>query len=150
MVCNGCCYTCNCFYTLFHRIGGNQFNVTFTPPPPSNKTPPGRRANPSQSSGRDSGSSSDSGGEKSSGIGIGGIVGIIVSVLVISFILVFLLIRRKKSEASSKGNRNPEQDQLFTPLPSYEVKGKENVISKYFSILSITHYVQIYNMIKNI
>ncbi|KAH7683666.1 Non-specific serine/threonine protein kinase protein [Dioscorea alata] len=109
------------------QIGGNQFNVTLTPPPPSNKTPPGRRANPSQSSGGDSGSSSDSGGEKSSGIGIGGIVGIIVSVLVISFILVFLLIRRKKSEASSKGNRNPEQDQLFTPLPSYEVKEMKQI-----------------------
>ncbi|KAJ0988510.1 hypothetical protein J5N97_006866 [Dioscorea zingiberensis] len=105
------------------QTDGNPWS--FTPAPPSPPyTPPGRRIKPGQTSGGNSSPAGDSEGEKNSGIGIGGIVGIIASVLVISSILVFFLIRRKRHE-TSQGNH--EEDQHFTSLPSNEVKEMKHI-----------------------
>ncbi|KAJ0264044.1 Protein STRUBBELIG-RECEPTOR FAMILY 7 [Hirschfeldia incana] len=99
---------------------GNTFNTGPAPPPPPGTPPIHRSPTPksgnrgsSPSSGGDSGSSSDS---KSSGLGAGGIAGIVISLLVVTAVIAFFLIKRKRSKRTSSTDieRSDNVNEPFT------------------------------------
>lgn len=92
--------------SLENRKDGNTFNTGPAPPPPPG-TPPIRRSptpksgNRGSSSPSNGGDSSSSGDSKSSGLGAGGIAGIVISLLVVTALIAFFLIKRKRSKRTS-------------------------------------------------
>ncbi|CAN8288076.1 unnamed protein product [Cochlearia groenlandica] len=97
---------------------GNSFNTGPAPPPPPG-TPP-TRATPSHKSGggdkSDRSSSDGNGGSKKSGVGVGAIVGIVISLLVVTSLVAFFLVKRKRSKRSSSSSMDIEKtdNQPFT------------------------------------
>nr|ABB20817.1 putative leucine-rich repeat transmembrane protein kinase [Isatis tinctoria]ABF50792.1 leucine-rich repeat transmembrane protein kinase [Isatis tinctoria] len=100
---------------------GNSFSTGPAPPPPPG-TPP-IRGSPSHKSGggtnRSSGDSTSNGDSKKSGIGAGAIAGIIISLLVVTALVAFFLVKRKRrSKRSSSMDIEKTDNQPFTLAPS--------------------------------
>ncbi|KAG0479497.1 hypothetical protein HPP92_010136 [Vanilla planifolia] len=105
---------------------GNSWSTgTAPPPPPFIPPPPSRRSSPGQHSEGSNKSSPSHDGGKNSGIGVGVIVGIIISVLAVSAIVVFLLLKRKARKTSRE--EHSEQDQPFAPLAFNEIKETKSI-----------------------
>ncbi|ESQ30043.1 hypothetical protein EUTSA_v10011271mg [Eutrema salsugineum] len=100
---------------------GNSFNTGPAPPPPPG-TPPIRSSPTHKSRGGENQSNGDStsnGGSKKSGIGAGAIAGIIISLLVVTALVAFFLVRkRKRSKRSSSMDIEKTDNQPFTLAPN--------------------------------
>ncbi|CAH2036605.1 unnamed protein product [Thlaspi arvense] len=100
---------------------GNSFNTGPAPPPPPGTPPihgsPSRK--PRGGEKQSSGDSTSNGGSKKSGIGAGAIAGIIVSLVVVTALVAFFLVRkRKRSKGSSSMDIEKTDNQPFTLPPS--------------------------------
>lgn len=113
------------------QTGGNAWSSGPAPPPPPG-TPPAPKSNRHHKSGggstthSDAGSGSSSFDEgKKSGIGVGGIAGIVISVIVVGAIVAFFLVKRKSKKSSS--DLEKLDNQSFATLPSNEVQEEKSV-----------------------
>ncbi|XP_042391155.1 protein STRUBBELIG-RECEPTOR FAMILY 6-like [Zingiber officinale] len=107
------------------QTDGNSWSSTPAPPPPPyHPPPPSRKSNPGQHS-TGSNNSLGSGGGNNSGISAGAIAGIAASVLVITGILAFFLIRRKSHKPSME--QFPKNDQSLAPLTSDDAKEMKKI-----------------------
>ncbi|CAA7018524.1 unnamed protein product [Microthlaspi erraticum] len=97
---------------------GNSFSTGPAPPPPPGTPPihasPSHKSEPHRSSG-DSTSNRDS---KKSGIGAGAIVGIIISLVLVTALVAFFLVKRKRSKRSSSTDIEKTDNQPFTLAPT--------------------------------
>ncbi|GAU46979.1 hypothetical protein TSUD_190160 [Trifolium subterraneum] len=106
------------------QMGGNAWSSGPAPPPPPG-TPPLHKSNQHHKSGGGRSStgqhpSSDTINEgKKSGIGSGGIVGIVISIIFVGAIIAFFLVKRKSKKSSSDLEKLGNQS--TGPLPSNEV-----------------------------
>ncbi|CAH8293625.1 unnamed protein product [Eruca vesicaria subsp. sativa] len=99
---------------------GNSFNTGPAPPPPPGTPPPIHKSPTPKSGNRGSspshGDSSSSSDSKSSGLGAGGIAGIVISLLVVTAVIAFFLIKRKRSKRTSSSTDIENADNVNQPF----------------------------------
>ncbi|CAH8306267.1 unnamed protein product [Eruca vesicaria subsp. sativa] len=131
---------------------GNSFSTGPAPPPPPGTPPlpptpphgtPPTHGTPSHKSGggtnRSAGDSTSNGDSKKSGIGAGVIAGIVISILIVTALVAFFLVKRKKSKRSSpsmdieKTNNQPhmvaENNSILQSSSSVETKKLDTSLS---------------------
>ncbi|KAK7285701.1 hypothetical protein RJT34_20479 [Clitoria ternatea] len=112
------------------QSGGNAWSSGPAPPPPPG-TPPAPKSNQHHKSGGrsttsplDAGSGSVDEGKKS-GVGVGGIAGIVISIIAVGAIVAFFLLKRRSKKSSP--DLEKLDNQSFAPLPSNEVQEAKSV-----------------------